>query len=53
MSETEIFAIGVNDEYYYVDSYEEAKDFLTRKTGKEVSVDFVLDIFNNDQCYYL
>ncbi len=53
MSDEEIFAIGINNEYYYVKSYKEAQELLTEKTGKEISTDFVFDVFNNDKDYYI
>lgn len=53
MSDEEIFAIGINNEYYYVNSYKEAKELLTEKTGHQISDDFIFEIFNNDRDHYL
>lgn len=49
----EILAIEINDKLHYMSTYKEAQQFLIDELGKEISIDLVFDIFNNDRYYYL
>lgn len=49
----EIFAIEINNKYYYGNSYEEIRQILTNKFKKEISIDFVWDVFNSTKENYI